>query len=134
MALNDAEQEVQNAKTGDQIRRRRVPVSCMKAFDSLYFCYSPFHQGRQYYITGEFDNCRGRLKRFRMCVMSRFRSHSESEKLYEEVEMKEKISHPPVWDFRPEFIAKTEEHERKLAENLQEENIQPEKGFEEWWK
>jgi hypothetical protein len=57
----------------------RVPTSCVKSFDSLYYCYSPFHQAKIYYQSGELDSCRGRLKRFQMCAMSRFRAQSESE-------------------------------------------------------
>jgi Protein of unknown function (DUF3128) len=67
------------ATSGSKLHARRVPVSCSKAFDSLYFCYSPFHQGKIYYQSGELDDCRGRLKRFRMCAMSRFRSSADSE-------------------------------------------------------
>lgn len=57
----------------------RVPMSCSKAFDALYYCYSPFYQGKVYYQTGELDDCRGRLKRFHMCAMSRLRPEAESE-------------------------------------------------------
>jgi hypothetical protein len=57
----------------------RVPLSCSKAFDSLYYCYSPVHQGKVYYQTGQLDDCRGRLRRFRMCAMSRFRPENVSE-------------------------------------------------------
>jgi hypothetical protein len=58
---------------------RRVPVSCTKAFDSLYYCYSPFHQAKVYYQSGELDHCRGRLRNFQMCAMSRVRQQDISE-------------------------------------------------------
>lgn len=57
----------------------RVPHSCAEMFDSMYFCFSPVHQSTFYYRNGEWDNCRGRIERFRLCAMSRLRSSEDSE-------------------------------------------------------
>lgn len=116
--------------------KERVPTGCTKAFDSLYFCYSPFHQGREYYITGQLDDCRGRLKRFRMCLMSRFRPQEVSETIYEEEEKKDssgKSKAPPVWEFSDEYLAnvrKAEQQERKETKMQREEEAD---GEAKWW-
>lgn len=118
------------------MQQERVPVSCTKAFDSVYFCYSPFHQGREYYITGQLDDCRGRLKRFRMCVMSRFRPQAVSETIYAEEETKQKSGKDkgnPVWEFREEYLAnvhKSEQQERRDLEMKREEEAE---GEVKWW-
>ncbi|KAI0567082.1 hypothetical protein FGB62_4g259 [Gracilaria domingensis] len=117
-----------------QPEKQRVPVSCTKAFDSVYFCYSPFHQARQMYILGELDDCRGRLKKFRMCVMSRFRPQSESEVIYEQEEQDEKNRKgleniKPVWEFREEYlenVARAERDERQQQEGQTEDQSA-------WW-
>lgn len=117
-------------------KKERVPVSCTKTFDSVYYCYSPFHQGREYYITGELDDCRGRLKRFRMCVMSRFRPQAVSEALYEEEETKEKGKKEqtnPVWELREEYLAnvvKAEQQERRDVDLQREKEAE---GEVKWW-
>ncbi|KAB8111330.1 hypothetical protein EE612_048955 [Oryza sativa] len=33
---------------------------CVKCFDALWFCYSPYYQLQNYYRHGEFDNCFGK--------------------------------------------------------------------------
>lgn len=118
-AVRESVSETQSLNTDSAAAR--VPTSCTKAFDSLYYCYSPFYQGKVYYQTGELDDCRGRLKRFRMCVMSRFRSVEESEKLYEEVAHEETKDVPPlVWELREEYVEvlkSTEEAERNAMKN-----------------
>lgn len=91
----------------------RVPTSCMRTLDALWFCYSPVYQARKYYMNGEFDNCRGRLKLFRMCIMSRFQEREKSERLYEEEEKKTKVVRAAVWEFREEYIKRQQEEESK---------------------
>lgn len=113
----------------------RVPLNCAKAFDSLYFCYSPFHQARQYYITGHLDDCKGRLKRFRMCVMSRFRAQSDSELLYEQDEVEEKKKKglhnvKPVWEFRQEYLDNVKRAEREESEQQNQEQNENQSA---WW-
>lgn len=116
--------------------KERVPVSCTKAFDSVYYCYSPVHQAREYYITGELDDCRGRLKRFRMCIMSRFRPQAVSEALYEEEETKErggKEQTNPVWELKEEYVAnvqKAEQQERREVDLQREKEAE---GEVKWW-
>lgn len=112
--------------------QHRVPLNCTKAFDSVYYCYSPFHQAREYYVRGELDDCRGRLKKFRMCMLSRFRAQQDSELIYEEEERREQAERPkPVWEMREEFLervarADREEREKARAGKNTEEN-------EAWW-
>lgn len=122
--------------TANAQEKQRVPENCTKAFDSVYFCYSPFHQGREYYITGHLDDCRGRLKRFRMCMMSRFRPESESARIYAEEEEKEKKASgmdkvKPVWELREEYLENvrraTEEEDRDAEKNRDS------AGTEKWW-
>lgn len=132
MSSEDAEASV-SATEGLKSSSARVPTSCTKAFDALYYCYSPFYQGKVYYQTGELDDCRGRLKRFRMCVMSRFRPEEESEKLYGEVADEEaKHIAPPVWELRKEYVDRIrniEDAERNLAK---EGGVDAEDGTA-WW-
>ena len=87
----------------------RVPASCMHTLDALWYCYSPVHQAREYYMNGEFDDCRGRLKRFGMCVMSRFRDGQISEAYFEAEEKKTKVVRPPVWELREEYVQRQRE-------------------------
>lgn len=115
----------------------RVPVSCMKAFDSMYYCYSPVYQGREYYRTGALDDCGGRVRRFRMCVMSRVRSQDASERIYEEEEQRERGSEPkaePVWRLRPEYVARVNELERAERQRRQEENVAADEELQNWWQ
>lgn len=124
----------QNAPVDTQ--KQRVPISCTKVFDSVYYCYSPVHQARQYYITGELDNCRGRLKKFRMCVMSRFRPQNQSEVLYEQEEIKEqkkKNIHniKPVWELREEYLSNVARVEKEEMEARQK--GQEEEDLSAWW-
>lgn len=116
-------------------KKQRVPTSCTKTFDSLYYCYSPFHQAREYYVTGELDDCRARLRRFRMCVMSRFRSQSESEVLYEaeeEADKAKKPAAPPVWTSREEYVRRMQDVEEKEAREMTE-SQKRDKETENWW-
>lgn len=88
------------------------PPSCTKAFDSLYFCYSPLHQGRHYYRHGELDDCRARMRRFQLCLLSRLKPRGESERLYREEDARVRAAAaasssppaPPVWHPRQEYI------------------------------
>lgn len=110
----------------------KVPPSCTKAFDSLYYCYSPFFQGRQYYMNGELDNCRGRLRRFRLCLMSRLKPQSEAEELFvrEEqriIRQKNLDNVQPIWQMREEYldnVARAQQHS---------EGNQSEKESTSWW-
>lgn len=122
----------------DASKKERVPVNCMKAFDSVYYCYSPVHQAREYYVTGEFDDCRGRLRRFRLCVLSRFRPQSVSERLYEEDDSNEKKKKglsgiEPVWELKEEYlenVRKAEQEDRRDAELQREKESE---GEVKWW-
>jgi Protein of unknown function (DUF3128) len=112
-----------------------VPVSCTKAFDALYYCYSPVYQGKVYYQTGELDDCRGRLRRFRMCVMSRFRPEEESAKLYDAVAQEEaKDSSPPVWELREEYVRRVQSMEEADRRSVREGGGEaPSDSKDGWW-
>lgn len=108
----------------------KVPQSCSKVFDSLYFCYSPFYQARKYYMYGEFDNCRGRLRRFRLCLLSRIKNEKDSEMLFEEEERRAKEAcnlkdAKPVWEMREEYLDNVARAEQDSPE--------PSKEKESWW-
>ena len=114
--------------------RSQVPTSCTKAFDRVYYCYSPVHQSRNYYREGVFDNCRDRMKTFRMCVMSRLRPQEESEKLYELEERKKQAKKgQPVWEIRPEFERATAEYDAKRSDDGGA-NGNDASGSDKWWK
>lgn len=111
-----------------------VPKSCTKAFDSVYYCYSPFHQARNYYIEGQLDDCRGRLRRFRLCLLARLKPHSEAERIYQEEEQRQRKSKKldqvkPVWEMRSEFIDSVRHAEEQ---EFKDENVQEEKQSS-WW-
>ena len=90
-----------------------------------------------YYRTGDLDDCRSHVRRFRMCVMSRLRSQDESELIFQEEERKEKEKNPkaePVWEFRPEYVVSIAEHNRLEREKRKAENAEADRQLEEWWK
>ena len=122
--------------TAGVLKRSRVPASCMKAFDSLYWCYSPVHQARQYYMTGELDDCRGRMRRFRMCIMSRFRHQEAAEKIYEEYEEGEKMEkaqHEPVWEIRQSFLEKVYEEDQREEAEIDANHNKKSDTNNQWW-
>eukprot|EP00171_Calliarthron_tuberculosum_P013772 IDg13772t1 len=121
----------------DLSNRDRVPLSCTKAFDSMYYCYSPVYQGRQYYMTGALDDCRGRVRRFRMCVLSRVRNQDTSERIYEEEEQRDRGTEKkaePVWRLRPEYVARIAELERTERQQRQEKNAAADEDLQNWWR
>lgn len=111
-----------------------VPTSCMKAFDSVYYCYSPFHQARNYYIEGQLDDCRGRLRRFRLCLLARLKPQSEAERIYQREEQRERESKKldqitPVWEMRTEFLDSVRRAEKQ---DSSEDNLQEDRKSS-WW-
>ncbi|KAJ3670188.1 hypothetical protein LUZ60_010512 [Juncus effusus] len=64
--------------------RRRL--SCTKCFDTLWFCYSPFHQMQQYYRHGEFDTCFAKWSSLYDCLNLKTKSLSQIEEILEERE------------------------------------------------
>lgn len=128
-----AEELSRDDKVKSTATKSKVPHSCTKAFDSLYFCYSPFHQARQYYKNGELDDCRGRLRRFWLCLMSRLTNHAESERLFAQEEQRERqardmdnVEH--VWKFREEYL-------ENLARAEEQDDNEPQMPHEKerWW-
>lgn len=120
--------------THERSEKSRIPVSCTKAFDAVYYCYSPFHQAREYYIYGELDDCRGRLRKFRLCALSRLKPKNASEKMFEQEEINENMKRPkskPVWQMKEEYLKTVEEFDRReSAENPGNETKEEQTG---WW-
>lgn len=111
-----------------------VPMSCTKAFDSVYFCYSPFHQARHYYIEGQLDDCRGRLRRFRLCLLARLKPHGEAERMFHEENQRESKAKnldkvQPVWTIRPEFLESVRRAEEQESNNEDDQG----KHNASWW-
>ncbi|KAF9594673.1 hypothetical protein IFM89_034356 [Coptis chinensis] len=46
----------------------RPELSCIKCFNALWFCYSPFHQMQQYYRVGVLDDCSGKWNALFDCL------------------------------------------------------------------
>lgn len=125
---------LESDSTLETSEKSRIPLNCTKAFDAVYYCYSPVHQAREYYIYGELDDCRGRLRKFRLCALSRLRPQNASEKMYEQEEIKQNIKQPkakPVWQMKEEYLRTVKEFDRKeSAENPGNENKEEQT---EWW-
>jgi hypothetical protein len=93
----------------------RVPSSCWPDLDALWFCYSPAHQFRYYYMNDTVDSCLGKIRRVARCFRSRLLSPEEAARLYEHAtaddeDDAEKLrlgqetqprSPEPVWELRP---------------------------------
>ncbi len=58
-------------------------VSCTKHFDALWFCYSPVHQLKRYYVDGDVDDCVSHWSTLVSCLKqkTRFRVADEEEAL-----------------------------------------------------
>jgi hypothetical protein len=58
-------------------------VSCTKYFDALWFCYSPVHQLKRYYVHGDVDDCVSHWSTLVACLKqkTRFRVAEEEEAL-----------------------------------------------------
>jgi hypothetical protein len=67
-AANDASASLSPATTRQ---------SCVPFFDALWFCYSPAHQLRQYYVYGTVDDCTGHWGALWDCLKQRTRFKDE---------------------------------------------------------
>jgi len=69
---------------------------CIKCFDALWFCYSPFHQMQSYYRYGEFDNCFGKWGDLVDCLTLKTKRVAE----VEEILIAREKAKPHIWTFR----------------------------------
>ncbi|KAB1227327.1 hypothetical protein CJ030_MR1G000263 [Morella rubra] len=61
-------------------RSRRL--SCTKAFDALWFCYTPVHQLQQYYRLGVLDNCSEKWNAVLDCLSLKTKRSTEMQVTY----------------------------------------------------
>lgn len=66
-----------------QHERPDSSTSCTKYFDALWFCYSPVHQLKRYYVHGDVDDCTSHWVTLMACLKqkTRFRLSDEDEAL-----------------------------------------------------
>lgn len=69
---------------------------CVKCFDALWFCYSPYYQLQNYYRHGEFDNCFGKWGDLVDCLCLKTRRAAEAEEI---LAAREKAK-PHIWTYR----------------------------------
>ncbi|BAF25589.1 uncharacterized protein [Oryza sativa Japonica Group] len=69
---------------------------CVKCFDALWFCYSPYYQLQNYYRHGEFDNCFGKWGDLVDCLWLKTRRAAEAEEI---LAAREK-ARPHIWTYR----------------------------------
>jgi hypothetical protein len=65
---NDARAESSSSETATS-----TSVSCTKYFDALWFCYSPVHQLKRYYVHGDVDDCVGHWGTLMACLKQKTR-------------------------------------------------------------
>jgi hypothetical protein len=71
-------------------------LDCIKCFDALWFCYSPFHQMQYYYRYGDFDNCFGKWGDLVDCLSLKTKRKAE----VEEILVAREKAKPHIWTFR----------------------------------
>jgi hypothetical protein len=71
-------------------------LDCIKCFDMLWFCYSPFHQMQNYYRHGEFDNCFGKWGDLVDCLTLKTKRVAE----VEEILIAREKAKPHIWTYR----------------------------------
>jgi hypothetical protein len=81
-------------ETASSMPRRRP--DCIKCFDALWFCYTPFHQMQTYYRYGEFDNCSGKWGDLVDCLALKTKWVAEAE----EILIAREKAKPHIWTFR----------------------------------
>jgi hypothetical protein len=74
----------------------RPRLDCIKCFDALWFCYSPFHQMQNYYRYGEFDNCFGKWGALFDCLSLKTKRVAE----VEEILIAREKAKPHIWTYR----------------------------------
>ncbi|KAM0826340.1 hypothetical protein ACQ4PT_068953 [Festuca glaucescens] len=71
-------------------------LDCIKFFDALWFCYSPFHQMQYYYRYGDFDNCFGKWGDLVDCLSLKTKRKAE----VEEILVAREKARPHIWTYR----------------------------------
>ncbi|KAF9602909.1 hypothetical protein IFM89_032649 [Coptis chinensis] len=74
----------------------RLELSCIKCFDALWFCYSPFHQMQQYYRAGVLDNCSGKWNALFDCLSLKTKPLSQVQEILQSRQKMKKH----IWSFR----------------------------------
>lgn len=59
--------------------RNTMKLSCVKYFDALWFCYSPVHQLKRYYVHGDIDDCIGHWGRLMACMKQKTRFQDDDD-------------------------------------------------------
>ncbi|CAM0951603.1 unnamed protein product [Alopecurus aequalis] len=71
-------------------------LDCIKCFDALWFCYSPFHQMQTYYRHGDFDSCFGKWGDLVDCLSLKTKRKAE----VEEILVAREKARPHIWTHR----------------------------------
>lgn len=71
-------------------------LDCIKCFDALWFCYSPFHQMQYYYRTGDFDNCFAKWGDLVDCLSLKTKRKEE----VEEILVAREKARTHIWTYR----------------------------------
>lgn len=87
-------------------------LDCIKCFDALWFCYSPFHQMQSYYRYGEFDNCFGKWGDLVDCLTLKTKRLAEVEEILAERER----ARPHIWTYRT--VDESSEHWWRMYKHL----------------
>ncbi|CAL5081697.1 unnamed protein product [Urochloa decumbens] len=103
----DAKEKLET--TSSQPPRR---PDCIKCFDALWFCYSPFHQMQNYYRYGEFDNCFGKWGDLVDCLTLKTKGVAE----VEEILISRDKAKPHIWTFRT--VDEASEHWWRMYKHL----------------
>lgn len=86
----DMEKDGEGASNASQ---REQQQSCTKYFDQLWFCYSPVHQLKRYYVHGDVDDCVAHWGTLMACLKQKTRFRLE--------DVDEALPSPPcMWTLR----------------------------------
>eukprot|EP00889_Picochlorum_renovo_P000136 jgi/Picre1/27166/NNA_000135.t1 len=73
-------------KTEDSPESQQSRTSCVKYFDALWFCYSPVHQLKRYYVYGDVDDCLGHWSKLMACLRQKTRFRDEDDAIHRDGE------------------------------------------------
>jgi len=90
------EEKPQTSSAGGGGTLKPPPLDCIKCFDALWFCYSPFHQMQQYYRYGDFDSCFSKWGALVDCLSLKTKRKEDVEKILIEREK----AKPHIWTYR----------------------------------
>ncbi|KAG8098479.1 hypothetical protein GUJ93_ZPchr0013g35501 [Zizania palustris] len=104
--------DVASAGTGGGSPPPPPRLDCIKCFDALWFCYSPFHQMQSYYRCGEFDNCFGKWGDLIDCFSLKTKRRAE----VEEILLARERDRPHIWTYRS--VDEASEHWWQMYKNV----------------